>query len=516
MSQWDADAIVIGSGFGGATVALRLGQADRTVMLLERGRRYSLDDFPDSSKDANRIFWRQRKDPEARGLYELAVYADLAAIVSSGLGGGSLIWANVLARPDPVVFEDSRWPHGMTRPALDPLYDHIIAGLGASPVPATLNLAKRNQFRAAAVAIGERHYDPPQAVTWEGHAGPGREACRLCASCELTCRFGAKNTLDYRYLAHAEHTLGCQVRTDALVTHIEPITDGYAVHGINTPDGSPFRATAPQVVVAAGTLGTLDILFRSRDAAATLPQLSDRLGHGISCNGDYFGNIVDAAQPINGHHGPDVTTILVAAGDDAPFTVVAPSFNKEAMTFLAAQGQLRGFPIPLVSDAAWRTMGDAIPAVFASGAVRDTIARPPEGTPDPARMTNLFAIGRDNAGGRASFENDRVEIRWAYAKENAALVARMDATLAKLAKAYGGRYAPLATWSFFKKPLTVHPLGGCAMADAATEGVVSPTGEVHGYPGLFVADGSMLPTSLGVHPALTIAALAERVAAGMV
>jgi cholesterol oxidase len=127
-------------------------------------------------------------------------------------------------------------------------------------------------------------------------------------------------------------------------------------------------------------------------------------------------------------------------------------------------------------------------------------------------MTNLFAIGRDNAGGRLVLRGGRLDVQWEYARDNDVLVQRMMAAMRDVADIYGGTFAPLASWSAFNRIITVHPLGGCRLSGSAQEGVVSLEGEVHGYPGLYVADGSVIPSSIGFHPAMTIAAVSERIA----
>jgi cholesterol oxidase len=131
-------------------------------------------------------------------------------------------------------------------------------------------------------------------------------------------------------------------------------------------------------------------------------------------------------------------------------------------------------------------------------------------------MTNLFAIGRDNANGRVRLKRGRLDIEWDYARENQELTKKMLAAMQEVADVYGGTFAPLVTWNIFNRIITVHSLGGCRLSDSAQDGVVSTHGEVHGYPGLFVADGSVIPSSIGFHPVMTISAVSERIAEAVV
>src|SRR5437660_5573110 len=144
------DAVVIGSGFGGSINALRLAQAGKSVLVLERGKRYRPADFPRDLTQTNQIFWRYPNKRNAQGLYDVRFLSGLATVVASGVGGGSLIYANIHIRPDPIVFEDERWPSSINRQALDPYFDKVAAMLNVSPLPQDYELPKRDAFRKAA------------------------------------------------------------------------------------------------------------------------------------------------------------------------------------------------------------------------------------------------------------------------------------------------------------------------------------------------------------------------------
>jgi cholesterol oxidase len=185
------------------------------------------------------------------------------------------------------------------------------------------------------------------------------------------------------------------------------------------------------------------------------------------------------------------------------------------MAVLASLGQRNLSWLRNLTPDLWPHLGRMIASAFEHGLLSE-----PHGIPgipkanasDPAHMINLFAIGRDNAGGVISLKDDVLDIDWDFAGQNPLLIERMTTAQRALAAALGGTYAPLPTWEIFRRPLTVHSLGGCALGDTPALGVVSPRGEVHGYPGLYVADGSVIPTAIGFHPAMTIAAVAEHIA----
>jgi cholesterol oxidase len=504
------DAVIVGSGFGGSINALRLAESGKRVLVLERGRRYRPGEFPRDVRDTNKLFWQYPRRPQSRGLYEVRFFSGIAAVVASGVGGGSLIYANIHIRPDPVVFDDPRWPRAIDRLTLDPYYDRVARMLAVGPVPAQTKLPKRDIFHQAASRIGCQVFDPDEAVKWQGISEPGRETCRMCTECEFGCQFGAKNTLDFNYLTQAMF-FGAEISTGAFVTHIEPATSGYLVHGVDLDTNRVFEVAGERVVVSAGTLGTNAILLRSRDTQATLPNISQRLGYGYSGNGDFLGSIQNSQTDLRPWDGPDVTSVMRFFDAAPQFTLAAPTFNRAVMTVLASLGQWRGGWARLLSPL-WPYMERVLPWAFHVGLLGRPAFLPGPDAGDPSRMTNLFAIGRDNANGRIYLKGGKLDIAWNYEAENQQLIEKMSAAMEQIAQLYGGTFAPLVSWNIFRRIITVHSLGGCHLSESASAGVVSPYGEVHGYPGLFVADGSVIPTSIGFHPAMTISAVSERIA----
>ena len=509
------DAVIIGSGFGGSINALRLAEAGKSVLVLERGRRYKSGEFPRNVSDVTNLFWRYPKQAEFRGLYEMDFFSGIATVVASGVGGGSLIYANIHIRPDEVVFEHPRWPRSINRKSLDPYYDKVAEMLGIAPVPADISLPKRDVFRQAAQKLNREVFDPDQAVSWKEPGGPGREACRMATECEFGCNYGAKNTLDLTYLAKAEQ-LGAYVQTGIYVTHIGPLQNGYRVFYKDIETGEAGSIDATRTVVSAGTLGTNRVLFRSRDIFKTLPNLSAKLGWGFSGNGDFLGSIQNSNFDLEPWNGPDVTSVIRYFDKQPEFTMAAPSFSKPVMEVLASLGQPNHGWLRFLSPLLWRRMVPILIWAFKKGMFSKPSKASMHNAGEPARMTNLFAIGRDNANGQLRMKRGNLDIKWKYARENRKLVKRMTAGMQEITDIYGGTFAPLFSWNIFKRIITVHPLGGCNLSDSPKDGVVSCEGEVHGYPGLYVADGSVIPSSIGFHPCMTISAISEQTAQAVV
>jgi cholesterol oxidase len=501
------DAVVVGAGFGGSIAALRLAEAGRSVLVLERGRRWAPEDFPRDVRDTDTLLWRYPRRRSSTGLYDVRFFSGLGALVASGVGGGSLVYADIHVRPDAVAFDDPRWPEGTDRAALEPYYDRVAERLALAPLPVDVPILKRDVFRAAAADAGFDVFDPDQAVRWRD--------CRYVAECEFGCRHGAKSSMDVTYLAAAQR-LGAEVRTHALVRAVEPCAQGYRVHYERVPGGERAAVTASRLVLCAGTLGTTELLLRCRDVFRTLPRVSSRLGFGYSANGDFLGSIQGAEVATEPSHGPDVTSV-VKRFDAAPhLTMAAPTYNRGFQDVLTSLGQPSGRLLRPLAPALWPLLAAAIPWALRRGLLSRPLRVPFARRRDPSRTTFLFAIGRDDAGGRMHLRRGRLDVAWDYAARHGALVDRMVETMAAVADRYGGTFAPLVTWNGFGRIATVHSLGGCAMAATPAAGVVSPHGEVHGHPGLYVADGSVVPAAIGFHPVMTICALAERTAGAVV
>jgi cholesterol oxidase len=529
------DAVVVGSGFGGSIATLRLAESGRRVLLLERGRSYETFDFPRDPFDGPRLLWRRPERRSWRGLFDLRFHSGIATLTASGLGGGSLVYANVLLRPDARVFE-AGWPRGFDLDSLSTAYARVEAVITPRPLPATSPLTKDTEMMAAVerMARTDDLVHPPLSIDWPDDHEAG---CQLVAECEFGCRFGAKRTLDRTYLTAARRA-GAEIRTDIEVQAIEPRAGGgYRIHALDLVADERVRIEAPRVVLAAGTLGTTRLLLRGRDVHGLLPRLGPRLGHGFSGNGDFIALIRGTERDLEPWRGPDVTAVLRSFGDGPGFTIATPTFSQPAMTALVRSagmsipgsrrlgpwiwGRLDTIlPVLVSGPGAWlgrALAGDSTRAIPSRGPT--TSDDDPEPRRDPSRATAVFAIGRDTATGQIVLRGrskSRLDVEWDYERDNRTLIEAQTRTLTDLAAAYGGELSLSPTWNLARRTLTVHPLGGCAMASSPAGGVVSPDGEVFGYPGLFVADASVIPTSIGFHPALTIAAVAERIAESIV
>ena len=493
-SRHHADVIVIGSGFGGAVAAARLAQAGYSVLVLERGRRWDPGGFPRDPKIRSGWLWRID-----RGLYDIRWLVGMIAVQAAGWGGGSLAYANVFARPFDGAL-NRRWPAHLRRSQLDPYYDLAAHMMEVAPTlsdPRTGESPERTRLIEQLMGRSDRPeatFRPNLAVAfgdpdrWRPNIhGVPRRGCAFVGECVIGCNHGAKNTLDATYLAVAEQR-GARGVTDAEVVAIEPRADGYAVV---TRDGSDPHSTttwrAPRVIVAAGAVGSTELLLRARDVHRTLPELSPCLGEGFSGNGDFLTLAELRAQEGDMTTGPTITTNTVV---DVP----------EGRRSVWYQVQDGAFPV---------VMHELFDAVVPGQAVRRWW-RARFGAPDVRRVFAVLAMGHDSGGGRLRLNRSGdVVLAWRN-RWQAALYRSQRRLRPMLARALSTKaYQPL-TWSLLRRTTTVHPLGGVPFGVDHAHGVVDEYGEVHGNPGLFVMDGSTLPASTGVNPSATILAVTER------
>ena len=516
------DVVVVGSGFGGAVVAARLAEAGRSVCVLERGRRWDPVEFPRTFSQAGTGVWDEHGQ---YGFLDYRVFRRLDVIQGAGVGGGSLHYFNVQLRAPDAIFERPGWPAVITRPLLDTYYDRVGEvvecaavdhGATARPLP-----DRTSVFLEGARGAG---YDPhlvPLAI----HTGPTRrhpvsgmvqEPCTYTSDCLLGCRPRSKNSLDVTYVPLGERQ-GMEVRPLHLVEGVEADgDDGYTVTVRRLDPDHPgsfdrCRVRARALVLAAGTLGSTELLLRAR-RDGSLPRLPPALGGRFSTNGDMlFAGTLGVDRVVDPSSGPSIT-----AGAFVQRPGSAHVIQVQDLGYPPALTSLFDGTLPLPSRA--RSLGQA--AVGYVQAARDGSSFPARrlfGGSFVPHFLPYLGIGTDAGNGHFHLDaRGRLRIDW-DPSASAAMYEEMEDAMGRMSAALGGEFVRSLPWRRpFRRLLTAHPLGGCVMSDSPAAGVVDHRGQVWGHPGLYVADGSVVPGPLAVNPSLTIAALAERTAQWMV
>jgi cholesterol oxidase len=508
------DAIVIGSGYGGGVAASRLARMGLRLAVLEQGRLWRPGDFPTTAKARRKTFRLTGRAPklgDPAGLYYLSVGKGLTVFGASGLGGGSLINAGVVLRPDLGRLRKAGWPDAVVRDGL--LLEGLAraeAMLGVAPVPGPERFAKFAGMRRAAEAAGRPVQLPPMTISHRpgpNVAGVMQYACRHCGDCWSGCNVGAKNTVGITYIVDAvDH--GATVFCESRAQSISKTESGWeiAVQDLSKAKASR-RIEAPIIVLAAGTLGTTELLLRAQHHGLAL---STQLGEKFSANGDDF---------------------VFASNLDEPVNAVATGFPSQAPRGLAPVGPHSMALIDLGDEhgPVWVHDGTML-TVFAALApleslahlqLREALRLFKQGMygDELSRSQILYVVAHDDASGRLRLQKDHVVVDWP-SYSNAPERVRAEQKVKAMIEGMGGVFNsnPFAMTAFGGNRIIAHPLGGCAMGETVEQGVVAPDGRVFDptegskgfHAGLYVCDGAAVPSAIGVSPLLTITALAER------
>ncbi|HYJ23080.1 MAG TPA: GMC family oxidoreductase [Solirubrobacterales bacterium] len=517
---FDYDWIVVGSGFGGSVSALRLAEKGYSVGVLECGSRFRDEDFAESTlRQPRRYFWMPKLG--MRGVLRISIFKDILVVSGSGVGGGSLGYANTLYRARPSFFEDPQWAEmDNWELALAPHYDTAERMLGVTEYEGMGPADKLLQEYSEEIGVGETFtntrvgvfFDEPGKEVpdpyFEGE-GPDRTGCMRCGSCMVGCRHGAKNTLVKNYLWFAEK-LGVRVFPERQVTEIRPLgaadgSDGYAVTVERS--GSWFHRgrttlTAKSVVVAAGALGTNHLLANCKHSGA-LPRLSDQVGAVVRTNSESI-QAVTALDDERDFSRSVAITSSIYPDPDTHIEVVTYGQAGDAMNGLFTT--MTGAGTKLTRPLKWLAATLAHPLQALRGLIpfkwsQRTVILLVMQTVDAAMhlkpKRKLF--GR---GVRLRTEQDSL-------RPNPTFIPAAEQVTRWVAKRTGGMAQSALTESLRNTPTTAHILGGAVVAPDAARGVVDGANRVYGYENLLVCDGAAIPANPGVNPSLTITAKAE-------
>ena len=544
------EVVIIGSGYGGGIAASRLSRAGKKVCVLERGKEFQPGEYPDTLLEATehmQVHTAGGHRGSATGLFDFHVHKGISVLVGCGLGGTSLINANVSIKPEERVFDDPRWPQVLRDEFDNPGsllvrgYDLAADMLKAKPMPAHITTGKLQALQKSADANHEKFYRTAINVNFdvdgENHVGVQQKPCNLCGDCCSGCNYSAKNTLIMNYLPDAK-AHGAEIFTEAAVSHIEKKGDKWHVHyvtvntGENLFDAPELFVEADIVVLSAGTLGSTEILLRSKEKGLAV---SDKVGYEFSGNGDVLGFAYNTDVEVNGvgagshkldedklpgpcitgvidlryQQNPDDGMIVEDAAIPGALAAILPealSLDSTLLGKVEEDESDKGMVNKIKHKA---RIVDSIVRGAYHGAIKNT-------------QTYLL-MTHDGEHGKFELKNDRLNIDWSTVGKEA-IFQKADAQLRKETLSLSGVYIKNPVWvkEMNNELVTVHPLGGCFMGEAIESGVVNHKGQVFAkdstagvYENFYITDGSVIPRSLGVNPLLTISAVAERCCAIM-
>ena len=504
------DYIVIGSGFGGSVSAMRLAEKGYSVLVLEKGLRFSSTDFPKSDWNLKKFLWL----PKLKwfGFQNITFFRQVTILSGVGVGGGSIVYGNTHMYPPDTFFTNSAWSDFKDwKKVLSPFYDLARQMLGTKSITnyheedmilkeVAKDMGKEASFSGVNVGVyfgdTENETDP----YFEGK-GPLRSGCKECAGCMVGCRYNAKNTLDKNYLYFAEQ-YGAKIHDRTLVTKIKYETGQYLVY---TKDSTSWRARNQKtfqssgLIVSGGVLGTLDLLLKQKYKYQALAELSDQLGENILTNSESLCGVSGADRKLN--NGVAISSYF-NPDEHTHIEIVKYNDHSGAMGKLAtlAVGEGNGF----IRFLKWVITAISHPFnllkltfTFKNWGKHSIIFLVMQSIDNSMRM-----IWKKGLFGGMSIKNDKLT-------KVPAFIPIGQEVMYRYAKKVKGIAQNAWPEILLNMPMTAHILGGCPMGKTKDQGVVNEYFEVHGYKNMYILDGSIIPCNLGVNPSLTITALSE-------
>ena len=502
------DYVIVGSGFGGSVSALRLSEKGYKVLVVEKGKWYKAKDFPKTNWNFKKWLWM----PKLRffGIMKLTIFRHVAIVSGTGVGGGSLVYANTLPIPKTTFFNTGSWSNLLDwENELKPYYKEALRMLGATRNPKLFDgdnglkdiaseLNIKNKFNATNVAVYFGEENVTKKDPFFNGEGPERTGCNFCGACMTGCRNNSKNTLDKNYLYLAQK-LGAEIISENEVYDVKPSDDGYEVF-IKT--STKFlkkrqKIKTKAVVFSGGVLGTIKLLLKLKKDS--LPNISNRLGLDIRTNNETLVSVSTLDKDKNFSKGVAIGSILdtdknshleivrYGKGSNAwkflhlPYVTNKNVFARLMMMFVSLlKSPIKYFKVYFTNNWAEKT----VVLLF-----MQTL----DSTLKFKRNIFGFMTSTVNSGKKPT----------PFIKESKKLVNEYS-------KAVNGVSTSFALETLVGIPSTAHVLGGAVMAENKSEGVIDKNNKIFGYDNLYVIDGAMISANPGVNPSLSITAIAER------
>jgi cholesterol oxidase len=505
------DYIVIGSGFGGSVASLRLVEKGYKVLTLEQGRRFHPEDFPKTNWNLFKYLWI----PALRcfGFQKLSFFKKASILSGTGVGGGSLVYANTLYYPPDEFFSSDSWAHsGDWKKILDPFYKRASFMLGRTkykklnPEDLVLEEISRDMnvhhtFETVHLGVNFDGSGEESDPYFNG-LGPLRKACIECGGCIVGCRENAKNSLDMNYLWFAEK-MGLEILPGTRAEKIIFKDNLYHIEVRNIISFLPRKRKtfiSKGLIIAAGALGTLELLLKQKYRYKTLPMLSEKLGHKLRTNAETLCAISGAPAKLN--NGLAITSVFCPDPRTRVEVVKYPDRSNAMKIFFG-----------LSADGAPGSMHRSVKLII------QTLKHPARFTKTMFNFnwssnTIILLVMQtvDNAMRmvwKKSLLGSKMIIDNSGQKRVPAYIPIGQEVMERYAKKVMGIPQNILLEVFFNRPTTAHILGGCPMGDTAEDGMVDRHLKTYGYPDLFIVDGSIVQSNIGVNPSLTITALAE-------
>ncbi len=507
------DYIIIGSGFGGAVSAYRLSQKGYKVLVIEKGKWYQAKDFAKTNWNLKKWLWI----PFLRffGIMKVSVFRHLLVLSGTGVGGGSLVYANTLPVPKTPFFNSGNWQHlADWENELKPFYKTALKMLGAAKNPQLFDGDFQLQQLAKKMGIEEKFehtnvavYFGEKGVTakdpyFKGE-GPDRSGCTFCGACMTGCKENAKNSLDKNYLYLAQKK-GATILAEQEVYDVLPLDKKNGETGYQVFSKSSTRIfkkkhvfTTKGVVFSGGVLGTIKLLLKIKKKS--LPNISSTLGENIRSNNETLISVSKLDKNSNVSKGVAIGCVLhtdenthvetVRYGEGSGFWKIGHlPFTTGSNVFIRLFKMLVNFvksPFSYVKIYFINSWSKSNIVLLFMQTVDSTLSL----------KRGLFGIMKSTVSS---------------GKKPSPFIPASISLAKKYAQITEGKEMSFMLETLLGIPSTAHILGGAVMAEDASKGVINKNNEIFGYKNMYIIDGSMISANIGVNPSLTITAIAER------
>jgi len=508
----DYDYIIIGSGFGGSVSALRLSKKGYKVLVVEKGKWFKAKDFPKTNWNFKKWLWMPRL--RFFGIMKLTIFKHLAVISGTGVGGGSLVYANTLPTPKTAFFNSGSWKHlNDWEIELKPYYDEALRMLGAAKNPKLFDgdfglkkmaekLDIKQRFDTTRVAVFFGEPNKTQKDPYFDGEGPDRAGCNFCGACMTGCRHNAKNTLDKNYLYLAQKS-GAEILAENEVVNVQPINllDGSQGYEVSIQTSTSFlkkrkKIMTKGVIFSGGVLGTIKLLLKLKEKS--LPNLSEKIGEDIRSNNETLISVSSLEKDKNYSKGIAIGSILdtdenshleicrYGEGSNAWKLAHLPYVTGSNVTsrILKTLVKLVKHPVDYFKIYVMNSWAKNTVVLLFMQTLDSTLKLKRNGI---GQMTSTVSSGK----APTPFIPESIKLVKAYSE------------------AINGVSTSFAVETLAEIPSTAHILGGAVMGETTKEGVIDKHNKVFGYENMYIIDGSMISANPGVNPSLSITAIAE-------
>jgi len=506
------DYIIVGSGFGGSVSALRLSEKGYKVLVVEKGKWFAAKDFPKTNWNFRKWLWL----PGIRffGIMKLSIFKHVAVLSGTGVGGGSLVYANTLPIPKPTFFKTGSWSKlNDWETELKPYYSQALKMLGATKNPKLFDgdiglkkVAKKlkleDKFDTTTVAVyfGEENITKDDPY-FDG-MGPKRTGCNYCGACMTGCRNNSKNTLDKNYLYLAQKK-GAKILAEHEVYNVKPIqtedgSNGYEVALKTSTKVITKRQTIKTkgVIFSGGVLGTVKLLLKLKKSS--LPYISGKLGQDIRTNNETLVSVSTLEKDKNFSKGVAIGSIL-DTDENSHLEIVRYSEGSNAWKLIHlpyVTGRNVFIRLGKVLFALVKSPVNYFKIYFVNSWAKKTVVL-------------LFMQTLDSTLKFKSTIFGTMSSTLSSGKKPTPFIPESVKLIKEYSKAVNGVSTSFALETIAGIPSTAHILGGAVMGENPSEGVIDKNNAIFGYQNLYVIDGSMISSNPGVNPSLSITAIAE-------